>query len=125
LIADVAYGAASVDRDVEGFLVYAHIVGEQAKKFGITSPRLKNRVSQNVSTINQVIRLRAGRAARDAKWHHRPFDAFKRLAPLVIQADQPIEIWVLQSTEAEYKILERELNAKFNTTTNGWATLLG
>lgn len=80
---------------------------------------------QNVSTINGVIRLADGQGVRDAGWHHRPFDAFKRLAPDVIRAQQEIEIWAIVSTASEYKNLERELNAKYDTTRRGWATRLG
>jgi hypothetical protein len=114
-----------VDPDVIGFIVYAHVVRDQVKKFGTTRPSLKARVSQNANTINQVIALQAGRAARDARWHHRPLDAFKRLAPEVIKAKQTIEIWAAQSSEAEYHALERELNAKYETIRNGWASRLG
>ena len=110
---------------VEGFIVYAHAVGEQIKKFGTTSPGLKNRVQQNVSTINQVILLAEGRAHSDALWHHRPFDAFKRLAPEVIRANQSIEVWAMQSTAAAYKTRERDLNKKYETIQNGWASRLG
>lgn len=114
-----------VDPDIRGFVVYAHIVGNVVKKFGTTKPSLKARVCQNANTINQVIALNEGRAARDARWHHRPFDAFKRLAPEVIKSKQTIEIWAIQSTEAQYHNLERELNAKYGTIENGWATRLG
>ena len=55
--------------------------------------------------------MREGRAARDAAWHHRPFDTSKRFAPEVIRANQPIEFWALESTEAEDKLPERDLNA--------------
>lgn len=112
-------------QDVRGFVIYAHVVGDQIKKFGITTPSLRSRVAQNVSTINQVIALAEGRAASDARWHHRPFDAFKRLAPLIIRGNQAIDVWALQSTDAEYRVIERELNARFDTLSNGWATRLG
>lgn len=115
---------AIMDREFTGFVVYAHVVGEQIKKFGITKAPLRNRVSQNASTITQMIALSEGRAA-DASWHHRPFDTFKRFAPEVIRANQPIEVWALESTEAEYKRLERDLNAKFDTMRNGWTMQLG
>ena len=72
---------AVMERDVTGFVVYAHVVGAQVKKFGITKAPLRSRVSQNASTITQMIALSEGRAARDAAWHHRPFDTFKRFAP--------------------------------------------
>src|SRR5262245_44635406 len=36
-----------IDPDVTGFVVYAHVVGDQIKKFGTTRPSLKSRVSQN------------------------------------------------------------------------------
>lgn len=108
-----------------GLHLYAHVVGEVVKKIGTTSPRPKDRVAQNAGTINQVIALSQGRARSDARWHHRPFDAFKRLAPDVIRANQSIEIWAVQSTQTEYKVLERELNARFDTLRNGWTTLLG
>jgi hypothetical protein len=45
-----------------------------------------------------VIALSEGRAERDAAWHHRPFDTFKRFAPEVIKANQEIEVWAIQST---------------------------
>lgn len=96
-------------QDVRGFVIYAHVVGDQIKKFGITTPSLRSRVAQNISTINQVIALAEGRAASDARWHHRPFDAFKRLAPLVIRGNQAIDVWALQSTDADYRVIEREL----------------
>lgn len=115
---------AVMDREFTGFVVYAHVVGDQIKKFGITKVPLRSRVSQNASTITQVIALSEGRAA-DAAWHHRPFDTFKRFAPEVIRANQPIEVWALESTEAEYKLLERDLNAKFDTMRNGWTMQLG
>jgi hypothetical protein len=105
--------------DVTGCVVYAHVVGEIVKKFGTTAPSLCARVSQNVSTINQVIVLQEGRA-RDAAWHHWPFDAFKRLAPEVTKAGQTIEVWAIESSVADYKTLERYLNAKYNTIGNGW-----
>ena len=72
-----------------------------------------------------MILLLEGRAPRDAAWHHRPLDAFKRLAPEVIKANQSIEVWAVESTEAHFKTLERELNAKYNTLQHGWATRLG
>jgi hypothetical protein len=115
----------AVKPDVTGFIVYAHVVGEVVKKFGTTTPSLRSRVAQNASTINQMIVLLEGRAPRDARWHHRPFDAFKRLAPEAIKAGQTIEVWAIQSTEGEYKALERHLNAKYSTIANGWAIRLG
>ena len=115
---------AVMEREFTGFVVYAHVVGEQIKKFGITKVPLRSRVSQNASTITQVIALSEGRAA-DAAWHHRPFDAFKQFAPEVIKANHPIEVWALESTEAEYKLLERELNARFGTMRTGWTMQLG
>ncbi len=116
---------AHFERAVEGFIVYAHVVGNQVKKFGTTRPRLKARVHQNVSTINQVILLAEGRAHSNARWHHRPFDAFKRLAPEVIRANQSIEVWAIQSTALTYKALERDLNARYETIQNGWVSRLG
>ena len=116
---------AQFERDVEGFVVYAHVVADQIKKFGTTRASLKDRVRQNVSTLNQMILLAEGRAPRDARWHHRPFDAFKRLAPEVIKANQCIEVWAIQSDVGRYWSLERELNAKYETILNGWATRLG
>ena len=86
---------------------------------------LRNRVSQNASTITQVIALSEGRAERDTAWHHRPFDTFKRFAPEVIKANQPIEVWAVESTEWEYKLLERDLNARFDTMRTGWTMQLG
>lgn len=41
------------------------------------------------------------------------------------KAGQTIEVWVLESTDADYKSVERHLNAKYNTIGNGWATRLG
>lgn len=116
---------ARFERVVEGFVLYAHIVGNRVMKFGTTSPSLKARVHQNVSTINQVILLAEGRARSNARWHHRQFDAFKRLAPEVIKANQSIDIWAIQSTAFEYKSLERELNARYETITHGWVSRLG
>jgi hypothetical protein len=116
---------AIMDRDFTGYIVYAHVVGNQIKKFGTTKAPLRNRVSQNASNISQVIALSEGRAERDAAWHHRPFDTFKRFAPEVIKANQAIEVWAFQSTESEYKVLERDLNARFDTTRSGWTMQLG
>ena len=112
-------------REFTGFVVYAHVVGDQVKKFGTTKAPLRNRIFQNASTITQVIALSEGRTARDAAWHHRPFDTFKRLAPEVIKANQSIEVWAVTSTEMQYKLLERDLNAKFDTMRNGWTMQLG
>jgi hypothetical protein len=114
-----------MEREFTGFVVYAHVVGDHIKKFGITKLPLRNRVSQNASTITQMIALSEGRAARAAAWHHRPFDAFKRFAPEVIKANQPIEVWAIESTEAEYRLLERSLNARFDTMRSGWTMQLG
>jgi len=114
-----------MDRDVIGFVVYAHVVDNQIKKFGTTKAPLRSRVGQNASTISQVIALLEGRVMRDARWHHRQFDAFKRLAPDVIKANRRIDVWALVSNEAQYKSLERKLNAKFDTMRNGWAMQLG
>ena len=72
-----------------------------------------------------MITLSEGRTAGDAAWHHRPFDTFKRFAPDVIRANQPIEVWALESTEENYKLLERDLNARFDTMRNGWTMQLG
>lgn len=116
---------AAMDREVTGFVVYAHVVEGQIKKFGTTKAPLRKRVGQNASTITRVIALSDGRAMQDARWHHRPFDAFKRLAPEEIKANRPIEVWARESTEADYKSLERELNAKFGTMRDGWAMQLG
>ena len=116
---------ATVEREVIGFVVYAHVVGNEIKKFGTTKAPLRNRVGQNASTITQVIALWEGRATRNARWHHRPLDSFKRKAPEVIRAGQTIEVWALQSSEKEYRSLERELNAKFDTMRDGWAMQLG
>ena len=116
---------AVIDRDFTGFVVYAHVVADRIEKFGTTKAPLRNRVSQNASTITQVIALSEGRAARDAAWHHRPFDTFKRSASEVIKANEAIEVWAILSTEAEYKLLERELNARFDTIRNGWTMQLG
>ena len=52
---------AEVEQDVQGFIVYAHVVGNEIKKFGTTAPRLKPRVHQNASTINGCIGLLDGR----------------------------------------------------------------
>ena len=35
------------------------------------------------------------------------------------------EVWAVESTEAEYKRLERDLNARFDTMRNGWTMQLG
>lgn len=104
--------------------MYAHVVGEVVKKFGTTSPSLRSRVAQNASTINEVIALLEGRATRVARWHRRPFDAFKRLAPEAIRVGQTIEVWAMQSADIEYKALERRLNAKYETRVHGWAIRL-
>jgi hypothetical protein len=114
-----------MELEFSGFVVYAHVVGDQLKKFGTTKAPLRRRVSQNASTITQVIALAEGKAERDAAWHHRPFDTFKRFAPEVIKANQPIDVWAVESTEAEYKVLERNLNARFDTMRNGWTMQLG
>jgi hypothetical protein len=116
---------AVIEREFAGFVVYAHVVGDQVKKFGTTKAPLRNRVIQNASTITQVIALSEGRAQREAAWHHRAFDTFKRLAPDVIKANQPIEVWAVESTEVHYKLLERDLNARYDTGRNGWAMQLG
>jgi hypothetical protein len=116
---------AVMDREFTGFVVYAHVVEEQIKKFGTTKAPLRGRVSQNASTITQVIALSEGRATHDAAWHHRPFDTFKRSAPEVIKKNVPIEVWAIESTEAEYKLLERDLNARFDTMRTGWTMQLG
>ena len=105
--------------------MYSHVVGDQIKKFGTTKAPLRNRVSQNASTITQVIALSEGRAERDTVWHHRPFDTFKLFAPEIIKANQPIEVLAVESAEAEYKRLERDLNARFDTMRNGWTMQLG
>lgn len=114
---------AGMEREFTGF-VYAHVVGDQIKKFGTTKAPLRNRVCQNASTIRQVIALSAGRVQRDAAWHHRPFDTFKRFAPEIIKSNQPIEVWAVHSTEAEYKRLESDLNARFDTMQDGWTMRL-
>ena len=116
---------AEMSRNVDGFVVYAHVVGDEIKKFGTTKAPLRSRVGQNASTITQLIALAEGRAKSDAAWHHRPFDAFKRLAPEVIRSNQTIEVWAKVSTEAEYRVLERELNGRYQTSLTGWAILLG
>ncbi len=105
---------AEIDADATGFVVYAHVVGSEIKKFGITTPRLSARVGQNVSTINAVIALQDGRAVRDAGWHHRPFDSFKRLAPEVIRAGLEIELWA-QVCESLGSMMQKEaeLNDKY------------
>lgn len=110
--------------DARGFLVYAHVVGPTVMKFGITTPSLRSRVSQNAGTINQVLALAAG-TATPAAWHSRPFDRFKQLAPEVIRSGREIEIWVLDSSESDYKAVERDLNAKFDTMDKGWTSRLG
>jgi hypothetical protein len=87
--------ALDLPRDVTGFVIYSFVVGTIIKKFGVTAPAhptLRARMTQNVSTINGVIAMTRG-TVRDAGWHHRPFDAFKRLAPIVIQAKQVIDLW--------------------------------
>lgn len=115
---------AELDCNLEGFVVYAHVVGETVKKFGVTR-NLLARVRQNAATINQVIALGEGRARSDARWHHRPFDAFKVQAPAPIKAGHHIDIWARTSTEAGCRRLERELNAAFETRTHGWTIRLG
>ncbi len=47
------------------------------------------------------------------------------LAPEVIKANGTIGVWALESTEADYKRLERELNAQFDTMRHGWTLQLG
>jgi hypothetical protein len=79
--------------DATGFVVYAQVVKDVVKKFGITSPTLSARAGQNVSTINKVLALLDGRIPRTARWHHRRFDVFKQRAPLVIRAGEEIELW--------------------------------
>jgi hypothetical protein len=116
---------AVIEREVVGFVVYAHVVGGQVKKFGTTQAPLRKRIIQNASTIAQVIALSDGCVQKDAAWHHRPFDTFKRLAPNVIKSNQAIEVWAVESTEAEYKLLERDLNARYDTMRNGWTMQLG
>jgi hypothetical protein len=97
--------------NASGFVVYAHVVGDQIKKFGITTPKLSARVGQNVSTLNKVIALLDGRIERTARWHSRPFDPFKRLAPPVIQSGQEIELWARECvSREEMEDLETRLN---------------
>jgi hypothetical protein len=108
--------ALDLPRDVTGFVIYSFVVGTIIKKFGLTAPRhatLRARMTQNVSTINGVIALTRG-AVRDAGWHHRPFDAFKRLAPIVIQGKQAIDVWAQVYPSRELMMsTEQTLNDRY------------
>jgi hypothetical protein len=106
--------SAEFEREVTGSVVYAHVVGNVIRKFGITTSPLRARVQQNVSTINGVIALKEGRPVRDAGWHHRSFDSFKRLAPEVIMRNEEIELWAQECASAEsMRARETELNSRY------------
>ena len=116
---------ADIDPDVPGCLVYAQVVDGKPMKFGSTTTTLRDRMRQNASTIRKIIELQDGRCTRDARWHHEPWDAFKKLAPSVIRAGKQIEVWVIrQPTIAGCQLMEQRLNVRYGTIENGWAESL-
>jgi hypothetical protein len=96
-----------MDRDVQGFVVYAHVVGDAIKKFGTTRAPLRSRVGQNASTTNQVIAIQTPCSGGD------PRESSHRDLGSPVHRDRLPEV------------LERELNARFDTMRDGWAIRLG
>ena len=114
-----------INPDVTGCVVYAHVVGDQVKKFGSTVASLRDRMAQNACTIRKIIELQDGRCTRDAKWHHAKWDKFKQQAPAVIRAGQEIAVWAIRMpTIGHCGNLEEELNRRYETIQHGWATKL-
>jgi uncharacterized protein (DUF1778 family) len=107
---------ADLDREVEGCVVYALVVGGLVMKFGSAgreNATLRDRMRSTASTLNGVLRLADGRPLSDAGWQRRRLDAFKQHAPAVIAANQEIEVWAKNSTASTCAAEELELNLKF------------
>jgi hypothetical protein len=109
---------ADITLEVRGTAVYGLVVGDQFKKCGDTGRKnatLKKRMTDCSRAINLVI---SGAIQG-------PFtENFKRLAYRAIEKNLEIEVWARESTVAECKSLQRELNGKYDTIRQGWANRL-
>jgi hypothetical protein len=111
--------------DVTGCIVYAHVVVDEVKKFGSTSPSLRARMGQNASTIRTILEFQSGRPVRPTKWHTAKWDKFKLQAPAVIRGGNAIDIWATRlDSMGKCGDLEGELNGRYETLIHGWATRL-
>ena len=93
---------AELHRKIDGFVVYALVVGDQIVKFGKTSTGITKRIGGHASALDGV--MRRGKPINDP---------FKRLAPAVLKADQAIEVWARESTAGAYASEELELNLRY------------
>lgn len=108
---------AYIDTDIEQFVVYALIIGDQIMKFGKAGSKggtLRDRMKNTISSGNAAWLFAEGRLNSNAGWTRRPLDKFKREIPGVIRAGQPIEVWAGAFTADTFEAKERELNAKYN-----------
>lgn len=95
-----------IDWDIQGFAIYAMVVGDEVKKFGTTGRKnsgFRSRMTSTFSALRQVIRRGP------------PYlgDPFKRFAPAAILAGHTVELWARGSTAALLEIEESELNQAF------------
>jgi len=95
-----------IDRDTQGYAVYAMVVGTEVKKFGTTGRKNSNFRSRMFSTFS---------ALRQTILKGTPYlgDPFKRYAPATILANKEVELWTKESTEAMFQIEESQFNNKY------------
>lgn len=94
---------ADLTVDLQGYAVYALVVGHEIKKFGQTRTGIRKRIGGHASALKGIM--------EDPTGH--PLDPFKRLAPHVIAANQEIEVWARASTAGTYAAEELELNLRY------------
>jgi hypothetical protein len=95
-----------IDWDLDGFAIYAMVVGNEIKKFGTTgrkNSRLKSRMISTFSALRQTIKKGP------------PYlgDPFKTHGPAPILENKKIELWAKPSTEASLEVEESELNNRY------------
>lgn len=108
---------AYIEPDIERFVVYALIIGDEVMKFGKAgsgNSTLRHRMRGTASCGNDAWLFAEGRPISDAGWQHRKLDKFKQVIPAVIRSRQEIEVWAGAFTASTFEGKERELNAKYN-----------
>jgi hypothetical protein len=113
---DVGHYHAHIDSDIERFVVYGLVIGDQIVKFGKAGSKggtLRSRMQNTISSGNQAWLFAEGRPISDAGWQHRKLDKFKQVIPAVIRARQEIEVWAGAFAESAFEDKERELNRRY------------
>lgn len=104
---------AYLEVEIENYAVYSFLVGDEVVKNGKAGSKqgtLRGRAQSEANQINSAWLFLEGRARGNPGWHQRKLDVFKRLAPAVTLANQPVEVWAGSFREHDCEDKERELN---------------